>query len=73
MSAPTFLKPSSSGGQRVTVSRNVRNVRNIWNVRNVRNEILGLADSDHDLVVFLKTPMMGRGLFVDGRGFTDCG
>lgn len=41
--------------------------------RNGRNEIFGLADSDHDLVVYLKTPMSGRGLFVDGQGFAGCG
>ncbi|NUK23702.1 hypothetical protein [Streptomyces lunaelactis] len=42
MSAPIVVhRPSPSGERRVTVSRNGR------------DEILGLAHSDHDLIVFL--------------------
>lgn len=43
-SAPIVVhRASLSGGRRVTVNRNGR------------DEILGLAHSDHDLVVFLET------------------
>ncbi|MEV5204219.1 hypothetical protein [Streptomyces sp. NPDC053720] len=43
-SAPIVVhRPSLSGGRRVTVNRHGR------------DEILGLAHSDHDLVVFLET------------------
>ncbi|WP_329557938.1 hypothetical protein OG711_38260 [Streptomyces uncialis] len=57
-SAPIVVhRPSPSGGRRVSVHRNGR------------DEILGLAFSDHDLVVFLEAAgITESGLVLDDPG-----
>ncbi|MEV4681918.1 hypothetical protein [Streptomyces kurssanovii] len=64
MSAPIVVhRPSPTGGRRVTVRRGGR------------DEILGLAHSDHDLVVFLEhagildpAPLLDDPVWVEWRG-----